>query len=291
MSMHKEMHKEMHRLLEANFFLFVQINVAGGFFAIKRLKRQKLSDFQTELTALTRFNGKVHPHLVTLLGTFSQGGHHNLIFPWAECDLDKYWETHPNPNPHSAGLIGWISKQCMGIMEAISFIHGEPVQGSAFLSTPKPFGRHGDIKAENILWYKSRPGDPSDRGILVLSDFGLAAMHSEKSRSMEPNFTVSVTPSFRPPECEIEGAKVTRAFDIWTLGCLFLELACWLLRGKDGKQRFDDDRNTPFIRGTNADVYFDIQQRLNDTSGQFVFMVKEVVSRVRPFTHLHSDPK
>lgn len=78
------------------------------------------------------------------------------------------------------------------------------------------------------------------------------------------------------------GAKITRAFDIWTLGCLFLELACWLLRGNHGKEKFDEMRTTPFIRGSNVDVYFDIKAR-SHRPGEYVFMVKEVVSKVRVF--------
>lgn len=196
-----------------------------------------------------------------------------MIFPWAECDLDSYWAKHPTPDPGDLGLIRWLSQQCLGIMEAVSVIHNP-----AHLLSASRFGRHGDIKAENILWFKSQ--DPYDRGILVISDLGLTAINSEKSRSMRPNTDLRVTPSYRPPECDIKGGVVSRAFDIWTLGCLYLELVCWLLTGNMGKLDFDNRRTTPFIFGANADVYFDIKKPRRDTAGKYIFQVKGAVSRV-----------
>jgi serine/threonine protein kinase len=166
-------------------------------------------------------------------------------------------------------------------MEAVSVIHNP-----GHLTSDKKFGRHGDIKAENILWFKSRPDDPHDRGILVLSDLGLTAINSDKSRSMQPNTGLKMTPAYRPPECDIRGGTISRAFDIWTLGCLYLELVCWLLRGKKGKDDFDEVRTTPFIFGTRTDVYFDIEERKYTAPNTYVFKVKDVVFKVSSMTVL-----
>lgn len=225
---------------------------------------------------MKRFSGRVHPHLVTLLATFTQDGYYHMIFPWAECDLDTYWENNPRPHPGDLGLIRWLSRQCLGIMEAVDVIHNP-----THLTWENKFGRHGDIKAENILWFKSQPNDPDDRGILVISDLGLTAINSDKSRSMQPNTGLKMTPSYRPPECDIKGGKISRSYDIWTLGCLYLELVCWLLRGQAGKAQFDEARTTPFIFGTRTNIYFDIRERKTTAPGTFIFKVKDVVSRVR----------
>ncbi|KAJ4388599.1 hypothetical protein N0V93_006057 [Gnomoniopsis smithogilvyi] len=260
------------------------INVADGLFAVKKLKQKDREKFDAEVKALSRFNGKVHKHLVTLLATFTQEGYYHMIFPWAQYDLDKYWEQNPNPDISDVGLVRWVSKQCLGMMEAISLVHNP----NQHLTSAAEFGRHGDIKAENILWYKSN--DPHNRGILVISDFGLAAINTAKSRSMMPNNSTDlrVTPSYRPPECDTEGGKITRAFDVWSLGCLYLELVCWLLRGTRGKEEFDAARTTTFISGANVDIFFDIKRSGRD-SAMYVFTVKEVVSRT--MSELHGDPK
>ncbi|KAG6368270.1 hypothetical protein INS49_002473 [Diaporthe citri] len=259
------------------------INVAGGLFAVKRLRQRIVNQFRDEVDALKRFNGKVHPHLVTLLATFTQAEYYCMIFPWAECDLEQYWENNPQPDPGDIELGRWLSRQCLGIMEAVNVIHNP-----SHLKSERKFGRHGDIKAENILWFKSRPDDPTDRGTLVISDLGLTAMNSEKSRSMQPNTGLKMTPSYRPPECDIKGGTISRSFDIWTLGCLYLELMCWLLRGNAGKIQFDQARTAPFIFGTKADIYFDIEERKQTTPGMFVFKVKDVVSKT--ISELHDDP-
>lgn len=34
--------------------------------------------------------------LVQLLCTFEQGSKYYMVFPWAECNLYKYWERNPN---------------------------------------------------------------------------------------------------------------------------------------------------------------------------------------------------
>lgn len=241
---------------------------------MKKLKQKDRKEFQKEVDALSRFSGKVHKNLVTLLATFTQHGYYHMIFPWAEYDLDTYWDSHPEPNLADVGLARWVLKQCMGIMDAINLVHNP-----THLASGTQFGRHGDIKAENILWYKTNKSH--GRGIFVISDFGLAALNSAKSRSMMPNDYVGlkVTPSYRPPECDTLGGKITRAFDIWSLGCLYLELVCWLLRGTRGKREFDVARTTPFIFGTKVDIYFDIKRSESDYT-KYVFSVKEVVSKV-----------
>lgn len=253
-----------------------------AFFAIKRLKttkRNSIVDFKKEVDALERFNGKVHKHMVTLLATYEQNDYYHMIFPWADRDLESYWEAHPKPDLSDNGLIRWLSKQCLGIMEAVNVIHNPTHLG-------EKFGRHGDIKAENVLWYKA--GDRvqgNNRGILVLSDLGLAALNSEKSRSMQPGNSVGATPSYRPPECDIEHGRVSRAFDIWTLGCLYLELLCWLLRGYEGKREFDHERMTTFIYGAKTDIFFDIK-RLELSQGDYIVEVKDKVTEVRCTTSI-----
>ncbi|PSR85614.1 kinase-like domain-containing protein [Coniella lustricola] len=274
-------HKDCHYFHE----VLKSINVSEGFFAVKKLKNSHEKQYQGEVRALERFNGTVHEHLVTLLATFRQDGHYHMIFPWAHCDLDRYWEhENPNPNLEDVAFLRWLSKQCVGLMEAVSVIHN-----ASHLMTEKRYGRHGDIKAENILWFRTGESRDKDRGIFVISDLGFTAINSPKSRSMQPNTGISTTPSYRPPECDIKDAVISRAFDIWSLGCLYLELLCWLLTGRKGKLAFDAERATPFIYGANVDIFFDIQRRDSHGSreSQFEFKVKDVVSK--KMSELHAN--
>lgn len=72
----------------------------------------------------------------------------------------RYWDKiNPEADPNDVGLVRWLSRQCLGIMETVSVIHHP-----SHLSSEQKFGRHGDIKAEKFLWFKARPNDPMTAG-------------------------------------------------------------------------------------------------------------------------------
>lgn len=225
-----------------------------------------------EVEALKRFNGIVHPHLITLLCTFTQDSEYHMIFPWAQSDLKEYWKRNPTPDMSDVKFCRWILKQCVGITEAIEVIHNP-----RHITSAKRFGWHGAIKPENILWFKSKPGDPHDRGRLVISDFSLSEIHTEKSRSMRANDRSKLTFSYRPPECNVEGGMIGRALDIWTLGCLYLEMVCWLLKGYGGLRRFAETRMVQFMNcGAEMDLFFEIKSK----DAEHNYTVKDAVAQV-----------
>jgi len=73
-----------------------------------------------------------------------------------------------------------MSAQLLGIASAVDTIHNPPYDpdGSCF------FGRHGDIKPENILWFRS---NKNPHGLFVLSDFGGSSVNRRSSRSNVAN--------------------------------------------------------------------------------------------------------
>jgi len=155
--------------------------------------------------------------------------------------------------------VRWVAKQLSGIIGAIDTIHN-PIHLHQE-QVEKGFGRHGDIKPDNILWFNSTT---DHRGILVVSDFGLAAFHRDKSRSNIPNKGIPAVPGYRPPECDISGGTISRAYDIWTLGCLFLELLTWLLGGQDLLKIFNQNRNTIFLlTGAKNTIFFTLLKTEN----------------------------
>jgi serine/threonine protein kinase len=224
---------------------------------------------------LKQFNGLIHDHLVTLLGTFTHNHYFSMIFPWAECDVEYYWEEiNPRPNSNDFHFVRWVSSQCRGVMEALEVIHNPP-----HLLKDQVSGRHGDIKPENILWFPS-PVE-GERGIWVISDLGLSAFNREESRSMIPNQSITWTPSYRPPECDLEGGKISRAFDVWTLGCFYLEMLCWLLGGAKLKDDFRKKRTTIYIHGAESDIFFDLELNgMDKTNETYVVLVKTQVAKV-----------
>lgn len=232
----------------------MQIPISFQTFAIKSFNPASIEarHVESEVEMLKRFNGHMHPHLVTLLATYTHRDIHHLIFPWAECDLSSYWEN--NAPPSTADDVLWLSAQALSLASALDLTHNPPSEdGSTRLH-----GRHGDIKPENILWFKSTN---DSKGILVISDWGLSSMNSKKSRSNVPNKFVGFTPAYRPPESDIEDGSISRSSDIWSLGCLFLEMISWMLGGWPLVERFTLARVAPSTMGFNTDSFFDILPR------------------------------
>ncbi|UQC90018.1 protein kinase [Colletotrichum lupini] len=275
-------------------------------FAVKCLNSPSKELFQKEVQVLKKFSGDSHPHLISLLATYEQSGHFYLIFPWAEADLMKYWKEL-NPRPIlSFGTISWMAEQCQGIADGLVRLHQydsdlqeKASQSTGLLLTPldalnrdhesskRRYGRHGDIKPENILWFHETL-ESIDQGILRLTDFGLAELHSRLSRSNQHGSQMANSPTYRPPECDLRRRIIRQSCDIWSLGCVFLEFITWSLGGKDlllefAELRFSPD---PWLSGIDSDTFFTINT--SEAKDSSTASVKPAV--VRFVDRLHSHP-
>ncbi|KAF5256158.1 hypothetical protein FOXYS1_13383 [Fusarium oxysporum] len=182
-----------------------------------------------------------------------------------------------NPPKNRTGVL-WFSSQMCGLMGALDTIH-DPKHLHLEQGVIRKYGRHGDIKCDNILCFQ-KSGTTNEK-ILVISDFGLSAFNSDKSRSNIPNGKVPPVPGYRPPECDIEGGTVSRAFDIWTLGCLFLDFVTWFLGGHGYLAEFKRKRKTPFINGAVNDIFFTIkslEKKKMEEKATYVALVKPEVT-------------
>ncbi|KAI0095945.1 hypothetical protein F4814DRAFT_435500 [Daldinia grandis] len=228
------------------------------YFALKKLRSQHIEDFQREVAALRPFVVSPHPHVVKLLAAFRHESSFYLLFPWAEGgSLYSFWKDNPQPVP-DAPLSRWVSEQCLGLVTALYQIH----RGRSTLETgPSHYGRHGDIKPSNILL--SQENIRSKHLVWTLSDFGLSTL----SRQMERNrgdHPIGFSPTYRAPELDIKGT-IDSAYDIWSLGCVFLELLTWMLYGWEGVKSFtlsrvDVDQRTD-EKGDRDDGFFRIVAR------------------------------
>jgi serine/threonine protein kinase len=111
------------------------------------------------------------------------------------------------------------------------------------LGGEEKYGRHGDIKPENILWFEHGLDLPEidEKGVLQITDFGLGRFHGRESRSGVDPRKVQSSLTYEPPECRL-GRPVSRAYDLWSLGCLYLEFVTWLLKGAQAIHTFADAR-------------------------------------------------
>ncbi|KAF4441594.1 kinase-like protein [Fusarium austroafricanum] len=202
-------------------------------FAVKKLNSKSYKEFKQEFDMLAKLGETKHQHLVSLLGAYCHLDNNYLIFDWADSDLSKYWQSHPDPDFDFETVL-WVAEQCAGLASGLQQIHRygsiEQQKCSADPTQPKLYGRHGDIKPENILWF-SDPDRPSHRGTLRICDFGVSEFHTMGSRSNRRNSHVALSPYYRPPESELQDGRISRSYDIWTIGCLYLEFLAWLLGG------------------------------------------------------------
>ncbi|KAI1743122.1 kinase-like domain-containing protein [Xylaria scruposa] len=226
-------------------------------FAVKRFERTHTGRrmWEDELTVLKRFSGPTtgHKHLIKLLLAYEQEHEgYFLVFPLAEGDMANHWRRHRfhSPSPEDAR---WVFEQCSGIAGALATLHGHNFKSGHDL------GRHGDIKPENILWFKRYP---ADRGYLVVADFTLSRFHSAKTVNVTLPGKRGFTPTYRPPEVDLKSRLLSaQSYDIWSLGCVYLEFLTWYLLGYDatrgqGCQSFVNER----IVGDNQqqDKFFNI---------------------------------
>lgn len=254
-------------------------------------------DFEAEVDCLRRFTGGSHDHLVSLLTAFQKGSDYYFLFHWAESDLGHYWSTSEPGSALKKSNLLWMIEQFIGIADGLRYIHhyrdsmNDGTLGTSTMAVPGSsiFGRHGDIKPENLLVFK-RKDLVDSRGTIQLSDFGLARFHSELSRSgVRPSRLDGCSPTYRPPEVEFKEAKVSRAYDIWSLACVLLEFITWYLGGNKELQHFVNQRKRPDLHGHSSDQFFEIAEAKNSAGKEVLCArVKQEVSKVPPHLDTHS---
>ncbi|KAF5962697.1 kinase-like protein [Fusarium bulbicola] len=229
-----------------NFHHIAEAHDSDSAFAVKRLHSRSREMFSREVDALKRLSGQ--KHIVPLLATFEYKNSYHLLFPWANANLRRYWAMFPNPSiDRRYGL--WVAKQCEGMAEGLSIIHEPPPDKSddyTFESALKPshrqaqssqsYGRHGDIKPENILWFRNGPN--TDIGVLEIADFGLTRFHNKRSRSNISPVGMGNSPTYRAPEFDMPDGLLSRSYDIWALGYVYLEFLTWYFMGWEGVMEF-----------------------------------------------------
>jgi serine/threonine protein kinase len=221
-------------------------------------------EFLKEKTILDALGRQNHPNLTQLLASYQKEKSYHLLFPCADCNLTTYWKRNAVPNFDKKTVL-WSIRQMSDIASALDCIHtfrvkvslnvkGEVriLEGGVKLRVEageERYGRHGDIKPENILWFK-------DGEILKITDFGLGRFHGRDSRSGIDGRKIFGTLTYEPPECTLE-RLVSRKYDIWSLGCLFLEFVTWLLEGSANIVEFSNARGLD-VGIINDDTFFTV---------------------------------
>ncbi|KAI0469248.1 kinase-like domain-containing protein [Xylaria cf. heliscus] len=194
-------------------------------FAVKEFRQHHRHLWQDELEVLERFSWerKGHDHLINVLFAYEHKNNgYFLVFPLAEGNLANYWENTSSSNKDTY----WLIEQCFGIASALSKIHRH---GSM---PEKSHGRHGDIKPENILWFKGSGQSNHSHARLVVADFTLTRFHKPDTVNNTIVGQRGFSRTYRAPEADLPSQSApSQSYDIWSLGCVYLEFISWHLLG------------------------------------------------------------
>lgn len=179
-----------------------------------------------------------HERIVPLLAAYKHQGKFHLVLPWARggslADLFQNYATPNTPKGERQLIIDWYSEdwlldQCSGLADGLSTVHEAPNAAQI----------HADIKPENILCFA--PGDGNlDAFTLKLADFGEARLVDQVNKFIERKH-VPHTKTYRPPEHDTADVLMLN-YDVWCLGCVFLEFVTWAIAGFEAVEDFSEAR-------------------------------------------------
>jgi hypothetical protein len=240
--------------------------------AIKEMGTEE--SFQLEQKNLATIQGLNHPHLIKHIVTYQRDMLYYVVFPLAKGgSLLSYW-GQKNGVPRSGELILWALKQMLGLADATRALH-YGFQGELHC-------RHGDLKPANILHFKGDGGSS-----LVISDLGVSSIHDKPTNlRLGRTVTNATTRSYEAPEAyddESKNLPRSRTYDIWSLGCVFLEFTIWLLYDSDAIKNFEDNRHD---RHRNPDASF---YELRDGKAIVPEAVKRAIDALKEDSRLGVD--
>ncbi|MCJ1248962.1 hypothetical protein MMC30_006183 [Trapelia coarctata] len=175
---------------------------SGREFARKRFRRGRgksskgeIESFKTELQVLKRIH---HHHCVELVASYTDPKYFGLIMsPVADCNMAQFYDLVEADPEKSALLRGFYG--CLA--NGLSYLHDTQI-------------RHRDIKPENVLVKGQN---------VYLTDFGISLDWEALTRSTTTDDSAKSWVYCSPEVANYE--KRNSSSDIWSLGCVFLEMS------------------------------------------------------------------
>ena len=166
--------------------------------------------------------------------SYTQAGVSNLLFAPADLDLHDFLQLESRLAGFEENAM--VVKGLHGLASGLAYLHNfQPrFQNSQDLGVPM-YGYHHDIKPRNVLVKADK---------FILADFGLSKLKNvgENTATDWKDTTYEYgAPECRDPDTFAPG-KVGRALDIWSLSCVFSEVAVYLETGPSGVLEFRDNR-------------------------------------------------
>ncbi len=213
--------------------------------------------FEAEGTTIKTFlqAERSHKHILVTKASLEWGGTYSLFFDLAKYNLSEYFEDRtilfPTPKDKMA-----VFEQIAGLAGALAYLHDELRIGS---TGEQLRCYHLDLKPDNILVFYERGSS-----IWKISDFGISIIRRISSAPSETHprpFLRRIFKDERPnkdlssgvgnprpggtytaPEAIEKTARVTRASDVWSLGCIIALVLTFLDNQCTGIRDFENQR-------------------------------------------------
>jgi serine/threonine protein kinase len=168
---------------------------------------------ETEITRLKELweDGKDH-HIIRYVKTYQRGDEFGALFtPAATTNLMSLLSRYCQQAADRQQLKPVLFRAFGCLSYSLAYIHNDKET------------RHRDIKPQNILYHKT----PQREEEFLWADFGLAKNFSQLEDSATAN-SFEGTDEYAAPEA-VRPAPHGRSADIFSLGCVFLEILCVIL--------------------------------------------------------------
>ena len=181
-------------------------------FAIKVLKKERIANYNSlrrvsnEIETLKKLNSD---YMVKIVDCIHTTKFLYIITELGGQDMFEFFDEHPDGVPES-----WAKEIVCGILEAVYYCHRNHIC-------------HRDLKPENILLHF----DVEEQKCIdiKLCDFGLSTKYDPGMRLSD----FCGSPGFFAPEMITQGVYDGEKVDVWSVGCVLLELLL-------GHERFCD---------------------------------------------------
>ncbi|KAJ7901172.1 Pkinase-domain-containing protein [Mycena olivaceomarginata] len=184
----------------------------GGIVAMKKIRLEAEDEGipSTAIREISLLKELNEEHIVRLLDIMHVDQKLYLVFEYLDVDLKRYIE---NGNRDHAPIAPHVVKKFTHHLTAgLRFCHGHRIL-------------HRDLKPQNLLVAQDPRGRVDAHGngeILKLADFGLARAFGLPMRTLTHEV---VTLWYRAPEVLLGSRHYSTALDIWSVGCIFAEMA------------------------------------------------------------------
>lgn len=187
----------------ATVYTCMSKHVPNKVFAIKVLKKDRITNFKSlrrvsnEIETLKKLNSD---YMIKIVDCMHTAKHLYIVTEMGGQDMFEFFDEHPDGVDES-----WAQDIICGILEAIYHCH-------------KNFICHRDLKPENILLqFDAEKQKCID---IKLCDFGLSTKFEKGMRLTD----FCGSPGFFAPEMITAGVYDGEKVDVWSVGCVLLEL-------------------------------------------------------------------